>query len=136
MPAATESFGLTQIGQIAVNVHDLARAVGFYRDTLGMRLLFEVPQMAFFDCGGVRLMLGLPSGPEFDHPASILYYRVDDIGAARDALVTRGVRFTSEPHRVARMPDHDLWIGFFPDTEGNVLALMSEVRAGGAGLPS
>jgi catechol 2,3-dioxygenase-like lactoylglutathione lyase family enzyme len=128
MPAATEAFGLSKIGQIAVNVRDLPRAIGFYRDTLGMRFLFEVPQMAFFDCGGVRLMLGLPSGAEFDHPASILYYQVDDIQGARDTLVARGVRFTSEPHRVARMPDHELWIGFFPDSEGNVLAVMSEVR--------
>jgi catechol 2,3-dioxygenase-like lactoylglutathione lyase family enzyme len=125
---ATGGLESAKIGQIAINVHDVQRAVRFYRDTLGMRLLFEVPQMAFFDCGGVRLMLGLPSGPEFDHPASILYYQVDDIQTAHDALVTRGVRFTSEPHRVARMPAHDLWIGFFPDTEDNVLALMSEVR--------
>jgi predicted enzyme related to lactoylglutathione lyase len=128
MAGTTGELGLTRIGQIAINVHDLQRAARFYRDTLGMQWLFEVPQMAFLDCGGVRLMLGLPSGPEFDHPASILYYRVDDIQATRDALVARGVTFTSEPHRVARMPDHDLWIGFFPDTEGNVLALMSEVR--------
>jgi methylmalonyl-CoA/ethylmalonyl-CoA epimerase len=128
MATATTEFGLAKVGQIAINVHDLQRAVRFYRDSLGMRLLFEVPQMAFFDCSGVRLMLGLPSGPEFDHPASILYYQVEDIQVARDTLVARGVGFTSEPHRVARMPDHELWIGFFPDTEGNVLALMSEVR--------
>lgn len=128
MPAATDGFGLTRVGQIAINVHDLARAVRFYRDTLGMRLLFEVPGMAFFDCGGVRLLLGPPSGPEYDHPASIVYYRVDHIRAARDVLEARGVRFTSAPHRVTRMPDHDLWMGFFPDSEGNVLALMSEER--------
>lgn len=128
MPAATDGFGLRRVGQIAINVHDLARAVRFYRDTLGMPLLFEVPGMAFFDCGGVRLMLGLPSGLEYDHPASIVYYRVDDIQGARDVLEERGVRFTSAPHRVARMRDHDLWMGFFPDSEGNVLALMSEAR--------
>jgi catechol 2,3-dioxygenase-like lactoylglutathione lyase family enzyme len=128
MPGKATQLSLGSIGQVAINVHDLARAVRFYRDTLGMRLLFEVPGMAFFDCDGVRLMLGLPSAPEFDHPASIIYYRVRDIHVTRDALVARGVRFASEPHRAARLPDHDLWLGFFPDSEGNMLAVMSEVR--------
>ena len=128
MSTAAGGFALGRIGQIAVNVHELDRAVRFYRDILGMQLLFQVPQMAFFDCAGVRLMLGLPSEPQFDHPASVIYYRVEDIQAARDVLVERGVTFTSEPHVVAKLPDHDLWIGFFRDPEGNLLALMSEVR--------
>jgi methylmalonyl-CoA/ethylmalonyl-CoA epimerase len=84
--------------------------------------------MAFFDCGGVRLMLGLPERPEFDHPASILYYKVEDIHAAHAALAAAGVAFEGKPHLVARLADHDLWIGFFHDSEGNLLALMSEVR--------
>ena len=120
--------GLSSIGQIAVIVHDLGKAVAFYRDTLGMKFLFEVPRMAFFDCGGIRLMLGLPETPELDHPASILYYKVDDIQAAHQALVSRGVRFVTEPALVARMPDHELWLAEFKDIDGNVLALMSEVR--------
>ena len=119
---------LGPIGQIAVNAHDLERAVGFYRDTLGMALLFQVPNMAFFDCGGVRLMLGLPSEPAFDHAASVIYYRVDDIRAAHRTLAGRGVQFSTPPHLVARMPDHELWLAFFNDTEGNVLALMGELR--------
>jgi predicted enzyme related to lactoylglutathione lyase len=123
-----ETLSLDRIGQIAVNAHDLPRAVAFYRDTLGMRLLFEVPQMAFFDCAGVRLMLGLPSAPSFDHPASIIYYRVDDIEAAHRTLLDRGVTFTEPPHVAARLPDHELWLAFFRDSEKNVLALMSEVR--------
>jgi methylmalonyl-CoA/ethylmalonyl-CoA epimerase len=123
-----ETLSLGRIGQIAVNAHDLPRAVTFYRDTLGMRFLFEVPQMAFFDCAGIRLMLGLPSAPAFDHPASIIYYRVDDIQAAHQALVARGVTFHEPPHVAARLPDSDLWLAFFRDTEKNVLALMSEVR--------
>jgi predicted enzyme related to lactoylglutathione lyase len=123
-----ETLSLGRIGQIAVNAHDLPRAVAFYRDTLGMRLLFEVPQMAFFDCAGVRLMLGLPSAPAFDHPASIIYYRVDDIQVAHRTLVERGVTFTEPPHIAARLPDHELWLAFFRDPEKNVLALMSEVR--------
>jgi len=115
------------VGQIAITVHDLVRAVAFYRDTLGLRLLFEVPNMAFFDCGGIRLMLGVPSEARFDHPASIVYYRVVDIEAAHTALVARGVTFSQPPHLVARLETHDLWLAFCEDPEGNVLALMSEV---------
>jgi methylmalonyl-CoA/ethylmalonyl-CoA epimerase len=121
-------FGLNRIGQIAINVKDLDRAVAFYRDALGMRPLFQVPKMAFFDCGGVRIMLSLPETPEFDHAASVIYYKVDDIQAAHAALRGRGVGFDGEPHVVARLPDHDLWMAFCRDPEGNVLALMSEVR--------
>ncbi len=124
----TPPVRLDRIGQIAVIVHDLERAVAFYRDVLGMRFLFQVPRMAFFDCGGVRLMLGLPERPEFDHPASILYYQVDDIHAAHDALAEAAVAFEEKPHLVAKLADHDLWIGFFRDSEGNPVALMSELR--------
>ena len=123
------SPGISQIGQIAVIVHDLDRAVAFYRDVLGLRLLFQVPpKMAFFDCGGVRLMLSLPEEAEFDHPGSVLYYKVDDIQRAWAALRAGGADLREEPHLLAKMPDHDLWMAFFRDTEGNTLALMSEVR--------
>ena len=122
--------GISRIGQIAVMVHDLDRAVAFYRDTLGLKFLFAVPNMAFFDCGGVRLMLGVPEKPEFDHPASILYYHVPDIRAAAVALEGRGARFDGEPELVAKLPDHDLWLAFLRDSEGNPLALMSEVARG------
>jgi predicted enzyme related to lactoylglutathione lyase len=118
------------IGQIAVIIHDLDRAVAFYRDSLGMRLLFQVPpKMAFFDCGGVRLMLSLPEEAEFDHPGSILYFKVDDIQGTWETLRNRGVGFLQEPHLLARMQDHELWMAFFRDSEGNTLALMSEVRS-------
>lgn len=120
---------LKSIGQISVNAKDLRRAVAFYRDVLGLRLLFEAPpQLAFFDCGGVRLMLSPPERPEFDHPGSVLYFRVDDIDAAAASLKRLGARFEAEPHRIASLGDHDLWMGFFRDSEGNLLALMSEVR--------
>jgi methylmalonyl-CoA/ethylmalonyl-CoA epimerase len=129
MPATTPVLGLGAIGQIAMNATDIPRAVRFYRDALGMRLLFEVPpKMAFFDCAGVRLMLSLPENAEYDHPGSVLYFRVDDIAQAHAALKGRGVNFADEPHLVARMPDHELWMTFFKDTEGNTLALMSERR--------
>jgi len=125
----TTEVHLSQIGQIAVNVHQLERAVAFYRDSLGMKLLFQVPpSMAFFDCGGVRLMLSLPEKPELDHPASTLYYRVQDLQAHAAALKARGVAFVEAPHLVARMPDHELWMAFLRDSEGNILALMEEVR--------
>lgn len=120
------AVALGRIGQIAVNVQDVDRAVRFYRDTLGMRFLFQVPKMAFFDCAGVRLMLGLPETPRFDHPASILYYDVPDIEATHAALAARGVPFESPPHAVAKLERSELWLAFFADTEGNMLALMSE----------
>jgi len=127
METQTAQLGISRIGQIAINVHDLERATAFYRDTLGLTFLFAVPNMAFFDCGGVRLMLGAAERGEFDHPASIIYYRVDDIQAAAATLRARGVRFESEPHLVAPMPDHDLWMAFFRDAEENMLALMAEL---------
>ena len=127
MATAGGEFGLREIGQIAVNVHDLNRAVGFYREVLGMRLLFQVPNLAFFECGGIRLMLGPAEKPEFDHPGSILYYRVPDIQEAFKTLTARGARFEGDPHQIARMETHDLWMAFLRDSESNLLALMSEV---------
>lgn len=129
--ASSGFTGLAQIGQINVRVHDLPRAIAFYRDQLQMKFLFDVPRMAFFDCAGVRLMLALPEGPGTDHASSILYFKVDDIREATDALRARSAKITSEPHLIAHMPDHDLWMSFFEDSEGNTLALMAEVREGG-----
>jgi methylmalonyl-CoA/ethylmalonyl-CoA epimerase len=118
---------LNQIGQIAITVHDLPRAVAFYRDVLGMRHLFDAgPKLSFFDCGGVRLMLDIPEQAEFRHPPSILYYKVGDIGSVHRELKDKGVRFEDEPHVVARLPSHDLWMTFARDSEGNMFALMSE----------
>ena len=128
MNTAAAGIGISRIGQIAVNVHDLERATTFYRDTLGLPLLFSASGMAFFDCGGVRLMLSRPEKPEFDHPGSILYFSVPDIQAAHQKMSAHGAKFEDEPLIVARMPDHDLWMTFFHDTEQNPLALMSEVR--------
>lgn len=119
---------LNQIGQIFVNVKDLDRAIAFYRDILGMTFLFQAPpNMAFFDCGGVRLMLGIADRPDLDHPASIIYYRVEDIERIYETFNARGVEFIVKPHFVAPMPDYDLWLADFKDSEGNFLALMSEV---------
>ena len=122
------SFGLSQIGQVAVNVHDIDRAVAFYRDKLGMKLLFTAPpNLAFFDCAGIRLMLSPPAKPEFAHPCSIIYFKVDDIHKASQILIERGVQFEEQPTFVANMGSYDLWIGAFRDSENNFLAMMSEV---------
>lgn len=125
--ADTKEFGLSKIGQIAINIQNVERAVEFYRDKLKMKHLFTFPGLAFFDCNGTRLMLGLPEKPEFDHPSSVLYFKVDDIQVGYQTLRDRGVTFVDEPHIIAKMPDHDLWMTFFRDSENNLFSLMSEV---------
>jgi len=119
---------LSTIGQIALVVKDLPRAVAFYRDVLGMKFLFQAPPaLAFFDCGGIRLMLAPPEG-EFDRAGSVLYFKVEDIDATYADLRARSVDFLGAPHMIAKMPDHELWMAFFRDGEGNTLALMHEKR--------
>jgi catechol 2,3-dioxygenase-like lactoylglutathione lyase family enzyme len=103
------------IGQIAINTRGVPRAVAFYRDALGLDLLFEAGPLAFFGCGDVRLMLSTAETAEHDHRSSLVYFGVDGIRAARSALAERGVPFEDEPHLVARMPDHELWMTFFRD---------------------
>lgn len=121
-------FGLTQIGQIAINAHDIERATSFYRDALGMTYLFSIPEKAaFFDCDGIMVMLMLPEKPEFDHPSSILYFNVDHIQEATETLIARGVHFVEKPTFVANMGSYDLWMSFFRDSEDNLLALRSKV---------
>ena len=120
--------GLSRIHQISMRVHDVDRAVRFYRDALGVPFLFAAPpQLAFFDCGGVRLMLSTPE-PGFDHPGSVIYFAVDDIAEAHTSLKARGVTFRGEPHKIATLSDREVWLAEFQDTEGNALALMSEPR--------
>ncbi|MBS1240744.1 MAG: Glyoxalase-like domain protein [Gemmatimonadetes bacterium] len=127
---SADRFGLAKIGQVAIGVADLDRAIGFYRDILGMRFLFQAPPgLAFFDCGGIRLMLDRPARDN-GVGTSIIYYQVDDIEESASALKGRGAVFESEPHLVARMDDAELWMGFVRDTEGNLLAVMSEVAIG------
>lgn len=124
------SFTLARIGQIAIPAQDIGRAVAFYRDVMGLRLLFEAPpKLAFFDCGGVRLMIAEPEGGAPFQPGSILYYQVENLPAAHEALLARGAKFLHGPQRVATMPDHELWMAFLNDSEGNTVGLMSEVRA-------
>jgi methylmalonyl-CoA/ethylmalonyl-CoA epimerase len=124
-------MNFNQIGQIAVHADDLDRAVAFYRDTLGMRFLFQAPPaLAFFDCGGIRLMLDAVKEKDTNERiSSMIYYKVADINATYETLVSLGVTFVSRPHLIAKMPDHDLWMGFFRDSEENLVGVMSEVRS-------
>jgi methylmalonyl-CoA/ethylmalonyl-CoA epimerase len=128
MSIANVNVGVSRLGQVQIRAHDVKRATMFYQDVLGLKLLFEAPPgLAFFDCGGVRLMIDRPEKPEFDHPSSILYFAVPDIQAAHAQLKQSGVHLEGEPHVIARMPDLDLWMTFFRDSEDNLMALMSEV---------
>ncbi len=127
METSSSEFGLSAIGQIAVTVADLERATEYYRDVLGMSLLFQAPGMAFFQCGDVRLLLGSAVGEAGDQPTHILYYKVDDIHAAHRALAARGADFVNEPRAVHRTDTQELWLAFFRDLDGHTLALMSEV---------
>src|ERR1700675_2190742 len=128
MSESAAGIGITHLGQVAINAKDVDRAVAFFRDELGLKLLFKAPPgLVFFDCGGVRLMLSRAEKPEFDHPSSVLYFAVPDILEAFRKMKDDGVYFEDEPHLIAKMPSHDLWMAFFRDSEGNLLALMSEV---------
>lgn len=125
MSAGTQ-VALNSIGQIAILVKDVARATDFYRDKLGMKHLFSAGNLSFFDCGGVRLMLDKPEKAEAG--TSIIYFTVAEINEAHEQMKSRGVQFVDSPHLIARLPDHDLWMTFFRDSEGNLLSIMSEVR--------
>lgn len=116
---------LDKIGQIAINVHDLERATAFYRDTLGLTFLFAAPRLAFFQAGEQWLMLSPPERPEFDHPSSVLYFDVGDIVAEHHDLKAKGVMFHDKPHVLHRQEGKELWMTFFNDSEGNILALRS-----------
>jgi methylmalonyl-CoA/ethylmalonyl-CoA epimerase len=126
MPEQQNGLSLSQIGQIALTVQDLSKSITFYRDSLGMKFLFEVPNMAFFDCAGVRLMLAASEKPE-DRYGSVLYFKVGDIQQAFQTMRSREISFEGEPHLIASLESHDLWMVFFRDPSRNLLALMSEI---------
>lgn len=129
MNTKATDFSINQIGQIAIPVADLERAVVFYRDVLGMRLMFQAPPaLAFFDCSGVRLMLDVSAKGQQNHYSSIIYYKVDDLPVVYETLKSRGVQFEQPPEFVAKMPDHELWMAFLKDPDGNMLGLMWEKR--------
>ena len=135
MSATAESatVQLRTLGQIALTVRDLAVSTAFYRDTLGMMFLFDAGSMTFFQCDSVRLLLGTAEGDhsnsQFLGSSTILYFRVDDLPQTHANLVARGVTFSEAPHLVAKMHDHDLWMAFLKDPDGNTIGLMNEVRS-------
>jgi methylmalonyl-CoA/ethylmalonyl-CoA epimerase len=118
---------LDTVGQIALTVSDLERSRSFYWNVLGMKFLFDARNMAFFQCGTIRFMIGTASRP-VQPGSAIIYFRVDDIHAAHAALVAKGVEFLEKPHLVARMPEHDLWMAFLADPDQNPIGLMCELE--------
>jgi methylmalonyl-CoA/ethylmalonyl-CoA epimerase len=123
------NLSASRIRQIAIVCKDVARATTFYRDSLGLPFLFSAgPNLSFFDCGGVRLMLTTAERPQDAAASSIVYYLVTDIETVHRDLAVKGVGFAGPPHMIAQMPDHQLWLADFTDSEGNTLALMEEKR--------
>lgn len=124
----TNNVDIQSIGQIAIAISDVKRSIHFYQDILGLPLLFEAPPgLAFFNCGGIRLMLTTQQGDTKDHKTSVIYYKVSDIGRATDSILTKGITFVREPELTAKLPDHELWIGFLRDPDENLIGLMAEV---------
>ncbi|MGE7202606.1 VOC family protein [Bacillus haynesii] len=121
-------MGIEKVGQIGLPVQDLERASAFYQDVLGLSLLFRTDRVAFFECGGLRLLLSLPEKDEFAHASSIIYFQVEDLPAVYNEIATKGVSFPIEPHVAAKIEQTETWMAFFKDTEGNTLALISEVQ--------
>jgi predicted enzyme related to lactoylglutathione lyase len=122
----TPAFALSAIGQISLTAQDVERAKRFYRDALGLRHLFDAPpKMTFFDCAGIRLLIGEPEDGKMQPSGSVLYFQVADIKEAHQTLAGRGVSFIQPPHLVTRLPQGELWMAFFRDSEGNTLALQS-----------
>ena len=122
------SIGISNIGQIAIAVSDLEPAIYFYQDILGLPLLFQAgPNLAFLQCGSVRLMLTTLQGEEKDHHTSVIYYKVSDIKHSTEQLKNKGVTFVREPQLTAKMPDHELWMGFIRDPDDNLIGIMAEL---------
>lgn len=120
-------FQIKGIGQISIRVHDMEAATRFYQDTLGLNLLFQIPNMTFLECNGIQMVLGIAEDSRFDHPSSVFYFKVDNIQASYETLVERNVHFLDKPHKVAEMGQTATWMTFFQDPDQNVHALMSEV---------
>ena len=120
---------LSDIRQIAITVNDVGTALPFYRDVLGLPFLFRpAPTLAFLAAGSVRIMLSTPQGAGTVGHNSTLYFSVTDIAATHAAIVARGARNERDPQFAAKMPDHELWIGFVRDPDGNLIGLMEEKR--------
>lgn len=124
------AFALHRLGQVSLPTVDVDEAERFYEEILGLRKLYRFGDLLFFDCGGVRLLIGKSEDGALPTNPSVLYFHVPDISHAVRELKGRGVTFVDEPHLVANMEDHDLWMTFFKDPAGNTLALMQEAPKG------
>jgi methylmalonyl-CoA/ethylmalonyl-CoA epimerase len=125
--STTQTVHLDRIGQIAISVSDLERSKQFYGETLGMKFLFDAGPMAFYRCGETRFMIGAGNEKTVVPGGTILYFTVDDLNAVHASLVAQDVYFLVEPHLVAKMPDHELWMAFLKDPDGYTIGLMSEI---------
>ena len=118
---------IQRIAQLSVRVRKIDRAVRFYGDVLGLPVLYANGNMALVDCAGVRLLLGVPESPQFDHPSSVVYFQVADLPQSVRKLAAEGVEFEGEPHKVAEFGGNAVWMAFFYDPDRNLHALTSEV---------
>ena len=128
----TDAVSLSRIKQIAIPVHTLDKAKTFYRDTLGLRHLFDAPPaLSFFDCGGVQLMLAGPEaqGKDGDQQHPVLFYDVSDIKKTHAWIKSSGAKSLEEPRVVMRSNGREIWISSVSDGQGNVVGLMSDVPA-------
>ncbi|GAB0170226.1 VOC family protein [Lysinibacillus sp. CTST325] len=123
-----EMSRIQKVGQIGIPVKELNRAIHFYKEKLGLSLLFNTDSMAFFDCNGLRLLLSLPEKDEFIYSSSIIYFQVENMSKTYEDLVNKNVTFIDEPHVVAKIGQTETWMVFFKDTEDNTHAFMSEVQ--------
>lgn len=129
MSTAPNPTAVSEIRQIAITVSDVAKAAPFYRDVLGLKFLFAAgPNLAFLEAGGIRLMLSTPQGAGEPGKNSTLYFKVTDVAAVHEAIIARGARNERAPQLAAKMPDHELWIGFVRDPDDNLVGLMEEKR--------
>ncbi|HEX7063505.1 MAG TPA: VOC family protein [Bacillales bacterium] len=124
---AKRHLNIQKVGQVSVPVHDLGKAVQFYQEVLELPFLFEAPNMAFFECNGLRLLLSIPENDQFDHPSSTLYFQVEDIQRSFELLTERGTAVLGKPHKIAEMDGMETWMAFFKDPDENIHALTSEV---------
>lgn len=125
-----EALTLGEVAQVALTVSDIEASTAFYRDILGLKHQFSAPNMAFFDCGNLRLLLGLAEGAVPAPAGSVHYFRVSDIDAAYASLAASEVRLEGPPNCEHRTGEYELWLAFFRDPDGNMLALMEERAAG------
>lgn len=123
-----ETNVIQKIGQIGVPIKNVDNAIEFYKEVLGLTLLFSTESMAFFECNGQRLLLSLPEKEEFANSSSVIYFQVEDIKKTFEELLEKGVSFIDQPHVVAKMGNTETWMAFFKDTDGNTHALMCEVQ--------